>query len=641
MRKQLSSWQERLNRYVSVVTQETALDQARERFIREAGLSAQESVNPQWTVHFFNWFVFDDQTNGPTLFERFLQHEGRRMEGDLKEALQSLVLDAYQLEEIGAEVLTVRHLSTGNLHYIVDAKDLAIEPGQILLGRLLNMGARDLLYPGSLILQAQFKQPLLALLKDENTRGARTLALYRLILETRIETDAAGDQDSLIRNVYSCPQPDDLRKQLGSLAAFELKMQDEDEEIWVYAPHKEEYLFSELNNTLLALHEVSAELLLTGGQLILEGFAPDVEAAAEQLQLPRPLEETAIQRLTSTNLRLTRGTVFITSQPTLPQKVLMWAVRKYFAEKWLVTPAAGLDGLAPLQAAASDAPAMKEKLLALVQKVESDGAKGQGPGRFMEIGMIRPRLHLPSKTVHLADLLTRPLLKGLPESTYTVHPELLKDITRFVAEMTEGKSEATVRKYDEVMSLFRSFVRSAFGPAFEWSSLQPGEVAYFLVHDIYERVDVPTKTLAANLLSVLAAFFKWVDKQQNTALYSKMQPLLTEMKDDLAEAYRQRTILQKEAVRHLQDQQMEPQEAAEEQLLLVAKQDSGWLVRRSGSQEISLHFDRPDELCLGQDWMLSGLIGQMEDGEWRLFGTPELYPPAVSRLLGVGGGVLV
>ncbi|WP_213069308.1 hypothetical protein, partial [Acinetobacter baumannii] len=67
-------------------------------------------------------------------------------------------------------------------------------------------------------------------------------------------------------------------------------------------------------------------------------------------------------------------------------------------------------------------------------------------------------------------------------------------MNRFVQEMTEGKSEATVKKYDEVMNNFRSFVRGAFGPTFTWDQMRKEDLVYFLVHDIYARTDATTKT---------------------------------------------------------------------------------------------------------------------------------------------------
>ncbi|TGU95166.1 hypothetical protein EN829_059705, partial [Mesorhizobium sp. M00.F.Ca.ET.186.01.1.1] len=232
-------------------------------------------------------------------------------------------------------------------------------------------------------------------------------------------------------------------------------------------------------------------------------------------------------------------------------KVLQWAVQTYFAEKWLVNPQDALDDLPPVLVAASDSKELHAKLESLLVQMEQDHKVGQGIARFIRMDMLRPRLSLSNASLHVNNLLNRPLIEGLPESVYTVHPDRLADINRFVQEMTEGKSEATVKKYDEVMNNFRSFVRGAFGPAFTWEQLRKEELAYFLVHDIFTRADAATKTLATNLLSVLTAFFKWLDKQGASALYANMQSLLAELKETLPEAYRLRGVLEKEANQNL------------------------------------------------------------------------------------------
>src|SRR5690606_4361388 len=100
----------------------------------------------------------------------------------------------------------------------------------------------------------------------------------------------------------------------------------------------------------------------------LESFASQMEAVADALGLTSAVER-PIQQLTSTGLPLTRGTIFISSQPDLPDKLLNWAVQMYFAENWLVTPLKELDNTAPLLAAASGQQ-QRAQLLELVEKME-------------------------------------------------------------------------------------------------------------------------------------------------------------------------------------------------------------------------------------------------------------------------------
>lgn len=321
--------------------------------------------------------------------------------------------------------------------------------------------------------------------------------------------------------------------------------------------------------------------------------------------------------------------------------MLQWAVQTYFAEKWLVTPHEALDELAPILVAASDNAELNDKLQSLMEQMEQDNKLGQGLARFIRMDMLRPRLTLENKDLHVNNLLRRPLIEGLPESVYTVHPERLADISRFVQEMTEGKSEATVKKYDEVMNNFRSFVRGAFGPTFTWDQMRKEDLVYFLVHDIYARTDATTKTLATNLLSVLTAFFKWLDKQGVAGLHSETQPLLAELKETLPEAYRLRGVLEKEANQNLYGNTNGLTQLAEETILLQEPDKNGWIAKRSNGEKIKLSLEADAGQVLTSDWLIAGLFGQAEDGSWKVYGTPELYPPVVALLLGVPTSVLV
>jgi len=649
LRKEYASWIERLNNFVASQVSNERISEARDRFAREIGLSEESVLRPEWTTHFFNWYVMDVQTNGETLLESFLKQFGRKMESDLRRAFSHLHVGVYEIERVEKEVSTVRELTTGEQRYILRTSAVDMQPGQMIVGRLLNLGLRDMLFSGSIMLQAHVKTALLKWLDEhpdvreaahDSSKRTYTTDLFRFIVEFGVPTGPLQAED-MVRRIYRDANPAQVRKAIESNRAFELKKRENEREVWVYAKRKEEHLFPALKNALLELHEVLAEVVLFQNAVWIEGFLSSMDELAGLLQLPEADEQQPISQLTSTGTKLTKGTLFITSEPALPPKVLQWAVQTYFTEKWLVSSHDQLDGLAPTLVAASENPEWKGKLLALVEQIENDSNLGQGLSRFMRIDLLRPRLSLSNDQLHVNNLLKRPLIEGLPESVYTVQPELLADITRFVQEMTDGKSEATVRKYDEVMNAFRSFVRGAFGPHFAWDQLRREDLGYFLVHDMFTRVDAATKTLAANLLSVLLAFFKWLDKQHKLELTARMQPLLSELKETLPEAYRLRTLLEKEAHQHLAAAQSPLQRVTEEHLVLIEQEAGKWTAKRRDGETVVLQFETGAVDSIGAEWMLSGLIGQGNDGIYRLYGTPELYPPVVARLLEAQQSVLV
>jgi hypothetical protein len=136
------------------------------------------------------------------------------------------------------------------------------------------------------------------------------------------------------------------------------------------------------------------------------------------------------------------------------------------------------------------------------------------------------------------------------------------------------------------------------------------------------------------------AFFKWLDKQYGTAIAAAMQPLFGELKEALPEAYRLRGLLEKEAHQHLFGADG-PKQVAEEHLVLIGRETDGWLVKRPGGETIRLSLAAEAADALAPHWTIAGLIGRTKDGTWCLYGTPELYPPAVSQLLGVTTSVPV
>ncbi|MGC5326694.1 YecA family protein [Brevibacillus sp. SYSU BS000544] len=650
-RNEYMQWIERFNRYISSQLTKKEIDRARKLFAESVGLSVEDVRQQVWEVHFLNWFVFDVYHGKTTLIQDFLRQYGKKMDRTMYQGFSELSLGLYQVDEVLDDSVTVHDLATGHQHSLVGGSIHQPQAGQIIVGRLLPLGARDLLFSGSLIVQANLQESLLAWntrypSKDQSGSkdelSLRATELYRIILEAGSNKQKSEKiPDELVRQVYEETDLDQLRKTLEQHPSFELKKRDLAEEIWVYAARKEEFLFRALNHTLLELHEVQGEVLLNGNQVMLESFSDRLDEMVQTLHLTSLQSTEVITRLTSTGSRLTRGTIFITSQPTLPKKVLHFAVQTYFAEKWLVTPHVELDGIAPVLAAASNQAELREQVELLVNKMEDEADAGIGAARFMRVNLIRPRLALSNPTVHIQNLVSRPLVHGLTDSSYTVSTERLEDIARFVAEMTDGKSEATVKKYDEAMNLFRSFVRSAFGPDFTWDQLRQEEIAYFLVHDVVERVDTLTKTLASNLLSVLSAFFKWMDKQSKFTVNAGIQPLLADLKEDLPEAYKLRSIFQKEASINLQERALQPQTVEESHMVLLEKQTNGWSVKLGNGDVISIVFHEEIDSGLAEDWMLFGLIGQTDQGEWRLFGTPEVYPPSISTLLGVNQSVLI
>ncbi|MBO8164991.1 MAG: SEC-C domain-containing protein [Brevibacillus sp.] len=635
---------ERLNKYVAAHFSREEIEQARQRFVQETGLSVEEAQHSQWAVHFYNWFVFDDRKHGSTVVEAFLNTDGRRLEGEIKEAFRRLVLGIYEIVRREGDQLTVRSLKQGDLLEVVAPDGVVWEPGQLLLGRLLPIGQRYQLFTGSIVLPAALKQPFADWLStvEESDLSRYTTRLYRLLRQQRSTArTVAKQEEELVRAEWRMPDWEAIRETLRTDASFELKKREGAQEVWVYASHKEGGLLSTLNKALVELHEVAGEVLVEEAKLVFEGFPSALSTLAEKLPLPAPDVKHSIDKLSSTGTRLTQGTIFITSQPALPPKVLQWAVQTYFAEKWLITPHAEIDHLPPLLAAAAQEEALRGKLLQLVGKIERAREQGVGPGRFMRWELIRPRLALPNREVSVHNLLKRPLLEGLPEGSFTVHPDRLSDIATFVQEMTEGKSDSTMKKYDEAMNLFRNFVRSAFGRGFAWAQLRPEEVAYFLVHDVLNRVDSPTKTLAGNLLSVLSAFFKWLDKRYELTLTSRLQPVLTALKEELPEAYRLRAQLQKQAIPHLTDALLQPEQVAEEVLLFLSEEGAGWRLSRSSGEEILVQTGQSDEGPPGRGWLVIALIGQAQDGCWHLLGIPQVYPPIVAELLGVRENVLI
>lgn len=652
LQKEYAGWVERLNHFVGGnVTSET-IQEARSRFAAEVGLTEEEVTRPEWAAHFFNWCVLDVRTGGSTLLENYIKQHGRRMEPDLRRAFADLHLNVYEIMEVERDVMTVQQPLTLEKHYILRSNSLSVMPGQIIVGRLLNLGLRNMLFSGSIILQPHVKDSLLEWLKEhpeveeaavDTSKRVYTTALYRFIVQFG-GTDngqAGAGQSSLLRRTYPLQNREQLLKAIEANPAFELKKSDGTKEVWVYATRKEEHLFPALKDALLELYEVQAEVLLEDDKLYLEGYAPDLEEVAQLLLLLAYEQEEEIRVLTSTGSKLSKGTLFITSQPTLPPKVLQWAVQTYFAEKWLVTPHEALEELAPVLVAATDSKELHAKLESLLEQLEQDHKVGQGLARYIRMDMLRPRLSLQNDSLHVNNLLTRPLIEGLPESVYTVHPDRLADINRFVQEMTDGKSEATVKKYDEVMNNFRSFVRGAFGPSFTWEQLRKEDLAYFLVHDIYTRADAVTKTLATNLLSVMTAFFKWLDKHSKTSLHANMQSLFAELKESLPEAYRMRGLLEKAANQNLYGQATVPKDVAEEALVVLGADADGLVVKRPDGEKMTLAVAADVKDVLTSDWIVSGLVGKGEDGLWRLYGTPELYPPVIAQLLGVRTGVLV
>lgn len=651
LQKQYASWVERLNHFVGGNVTNDAITEARNRFAAEIGLNEESVTRPEWAAHFFNWFVLDVKRDGDTLLENYLKQNGRRMEHDLRRSFYKLHLDLYEIVDADRDVLTVMQPITREKRYVLRTNNLRVQVGQIIVGRLLNLGLRDALFSGSIVLQPHIKESLLDWLREhpevseaaeDSSKRTYTTQLYRFIVQFGTEgSNQQKPKEAMLRRSFAVSDADEFRKQMEAQRSFELKKREGAREIWVYAPRKEEYLFSALRDALLELYEVQAELLIADGRVYLEGYAEQLDEMASLLQLIDLEAEEEIRALTSTGSRLSRGTLFITSQPTLPPKVLQWAAQTYFAEKWLVNPHEALDDLAPILVAASDNKELHGKLISLLEQMEQDSKLGQGLARYIRMDILRPRLSLPNDALHINNLLRRPLIEGLPESVYTVHPDRLADINRFVQEMTEGKSEATMKKYDEVMNSFRSFVRSAFGPSFVWEHVRPEEMSFFLLHYMYSRTDTVKKTLATNLLSVLSAFFKWLDKQRGTTLSTAMQPLFSELKETLPEAYRLRNSLEKEAYQNLYGSEHTLGELAEEAVILVGQEKGYWIAKRANGQEVKVAIEQTAGEGLAEDWLVAGLFAQTEDGFWRLYGAPELYPPAVAQMLGAPVGVLV
>ncbi|WP_139491269.1 YecA family protein [Brevibacillus dissolubilis] len=641
LRKESAQWIERLTKFVTSQISQEVIIKAREQFATHTGLPLQEATHPQWADHFINWFVLDVEQNGTSLIKQFVSINGKKMEREVKEAFLNLRMGLYELISHEDEVLRVTDLATNETHYILASPKARVESGQIIMGRLFGLGNRNMLFSGSVVLQPFMKDQMIRVAQEHPINetadiSRRTLALYEHVIQdgVRYQQPQQKREEGMIRYNFAMESTDQVRELLEKLPSFELKKRDAFMDVWVFAKHTEQHLFTEFDNSLLELHEVAGEILLQEKLVMVEGYEQQVSEIADQLQLIGPIKQ-QIEHLTSTRSKLSQGTLFITSQPALPPRVLQWAVQTYFAEKWLLTAHPELSGLAPVLVAASDKAEAREELAQLIAKIDAETALGQGLARFMRTDLIKPRLALDNDQVHIGNLLKRPLIEGLPESLYTVLPERLDDIASFVEEMTSGKSESTVKKYDETMNLFRSFVRSAFGPSFTWEAIRPQELAYFLSHDVLQRVDAPSKTLATNLLSVLTAFFKWLDKRHGLTMMANLQGFLAGIKEELPEAYRIRGVLVKEASANLKNEAIAPEEVSGETLIVLEKQADGYQVVGNGDELFTLKLEEKADLNLQPGWLISGVSGKAKDGQWRLYGTPELYPPTVAELLGV------
>jgi len=642
MKNSIHAALERLNKFVASQQSPEKLQEARKHFADLIGLSHEEVVSTEWVLHFYNWYLFDAKWEGPSLLERFLQQYGRRIEPEVHRALSQVRLGVYEVEGISEEEVSVQDLATGEARKILPIPRTSLQPGQLILGRLMPLGHRDLALAGSIILQPSLKQAVVASLSGEKQSSEQSIDLYKVVIQSgNNQPTETADTERLMRLVFESVDVEGIRERVQAHAAFELKKHSASQDIWIYSRRKEAHLFPNLNNALLELHEVGGEILLEDGRVAVEAPEARLDEITSALGLPNADQRTAIERLTSTGTKLMAGTLFITSEPVLPSKVLQWAVQTYFMEKWLSTPNPFLNQLPPLLAAASTEESVQTGLKNLVDTIEAEGKMGHGVARFMRIDSLRPRLSLANSQVHIDNLLQRPVLEGNPDSAFTVNPARFADITTFVSEMTEGKSEATVKKYDEVMNQFRSFIRGAFGPSFEWKHLRREEVAYFLVQDVPRQTDSLTKTLATNTLSVLTAFFKWLDKREGTALTDSILPLFSEVKDDLAESYRLRSVLQKAANHHLIDSGMSPTEVQEIHVSLLEQQKTGWLGKGTNGETFLLNLPEETVEALSVDWIIAGLLGKTVDGKWHLYGVQGLYPPVISELLGVRSSVLV
>lgn len=633
LRKEFATWTERLTKYVVQHVNDIEISRARDRFAQETGLTLKELFQPRWMDHFMNWYVFDVKSEGVSVLEHFIGQYGKRMDQDIKEGLLHLQLGLYEITSVTEDMTVVTDLYTNQEHNLISSQSVALKPGQLLLARLIPLGYRDSIFSGSLMVSATLKNELLTIVENMESSGreAVSLALYKRLNEQGVSYEQEPEEESMVRFVYEGVHAPEIRRLLKTHGSFESKKQEPSQETWVYASQKDEFLIRSLDSALLELHEIAAELILEQNRLTIEGYKPGVEQASDALKLGTPTEEIAINGLTSTGTKLAKGTLFITSAPTLPPKVLQWAVQSYFTEKWLQTSQMELQDVPPLLIAASDKQELKSALTQILDKLEHEEAMGQGIARFMNIEVLKTKLSMPNHLHHIANLLDRPLIEGLPESIFTVRPEVLADIASFVEEMTAGKSELTMKKYDETMNLFRTFIRNAFGPTFDWNALRIQHVAYFLAHDVLERVDTPSKTLANNLLSVLTAFFKWLDKKHQTLLTADMLNVISQLKEDLPEAYRMRTLLTKEANHSLHQSSLQPQVVLEEMLAYAGKkQPEHALMRQNGEQ---LSFVTEQEIVMSEGWSIFAIAGLVEDGTLRLYGAPEIYPPAITELV--------
>lgn len=221
-RRSTCGWVERLNHFVSGQVSSDAVQELRARFAAEVGLSGESVMSPEWTAHFFNWLVLDVKTNGDTPIENYLKQHGRRMEPDLRRAFSRLNLDVYEIVQVDRDALTVQHPLRGDVRYVIRTNTLQVEPGQLIAGRLLSLGLRDVLFTGSIVLQPHLKPAAAGVAQSPSRdfqsgrRQRRThlhhclLSLYRTVWRGRNSPERAGHGSArLSSSGYVPPAADD------------------------------------------------------------------------------------------------------------------------------------------------------------------------------------------------------------------------------------------------------------------------------------------------------------------------------------------------------------------------------------------------------------------------------------------------
>ncbi|MDV2884430.1 SEC-C metal-binding domain-containing protein [Alkalihalophilus pseudofirmus] len=105
--------------------------------------------------------------------------------------------------------------------------------------------------------------------------------------------------------------------------------------------------------------------------------------------------------------------------------------------------------------------------------------------------------------------------------------DLYLELETFKEEKTNGKSDATVRKYSNSVEIFAGLLNAM--DIKTWSELTKEKWEALLCSKLKETYSTLSKTQSKDFVSVLRAFVKWQDKKEGTSVIEWVTPLLKEV----------------------------------------------------------------------------------------------------------------